>query len=93
MVTVSVTSLGVPHQPVLAENFYAWVGQRSYEADVEAAAYVNQNGWMNELNPGRTVTGLAYFDLPLGAKIDRLGCVTGSAAGPWAKTAVGESAK
>jgi hypothetical protein len=46
---------------------------REFSADSGAAIYLeDSNSFLNEINPGNTVTGTVVFDMPLGAAIAKL---------------------
>ncbi|HEY0359402.1 MAG TPA: DUF4352 domain-containing protein [Mycobacteriales bacterium] len=52
-----------------------YVGATSYDADSEAGMYVNgnENGvLLDNINPGKAVTGKIVFDIPKGAKLTKL---------------------
>jgi Domain of unknown function (DUF4352) len=74
IVTVSVKNIGDEPQTLFAENQYLFVGDKKYSADTEAATYASDNGdmWLTEINPGNSVSGPVYFDIPKGAKAGQL---------------------
>lgn len=72
IVTLAVENVGDKPQTLFDDNQYAYVGERKYSADGEAAIFGGSDAWLADINPGNSVTGTVYFDLPKGAKADTL---------------------
>jgi hypothetical protein len=56
-----------------SQHAYNAAGQK-YDADGEAGIYLGDSGnaFLNNINPGNTVTGIVVFDIPAGQKITKL---------------------
>jgi hypothetical protein len=75
LVTVAVKNIKSEPQMLSDSEQKAFVGAASYAADTEAALYANGNSnsvFLNNINPGNTVTGKLVFDIPKGAKLTKL---------------------
>jgi hypothetical protein len=71
VVTMSVTNSGDEAQTFFANNQKLVDTQgREYDADSMAAA--GDAGWMEEMNPGFTITAKVPFDVPPGTQVDRI---------------------
>ena len=73
-VTMSVTNIGDEPQSMFADNQYAFDAKgRKLSADSEASIYDDSSQVLwEEINPGNSVKGKVYFDIPRGAKIAKL---------------------
>lgn len=67
-VGVTVTNIGDEPQSMFADNQYAFDGQgRRFSASSEAAIYADDSKLLfEEINPGNTLSGRVYFDMPKG---------------------------
>jgi hypothetical protein len=79
LVTMTAENIGSDPQTLFDANQKGFVGTKSYAADSEAgfSANVGSDGnptdvWINEINPGNSVTGVMVWDLPAGAKLTKL---------------------
>jgi hypothetical protein len=75
LVTVAVKNVKTDPQMLSDSDQKAFVGTASYAADTEAGLYANDNSnsvFLNNINPGNTVTGKVVFDIPKGAKLTKL---------------------
>jgi len=75
LVTMSVKNIGDVPQTMLDANQKAFGPDGSqYEADSTAGIYANNQAdvFVNNINPGNTVTGVVVFDIPTNAKIAKL---------------------
>lgn len=74
-VGMTVKNIGNEAQLFDASNVFAYnaAGQK-YDADGEADIYLGDagNAFLNNINPGNTVTGIVVFDIPTGQKITKL---------------------
>lgn len=50
----------------------AYAGDIEYEADAEASIYNDGNAFLEDVNPGNTLTSTLYFDVPAGTPLDRV---------------------
>jgi hypothetical protein len=73
-VTLKVTNIGDEPQSMFASNQYAYDAKgRKLSADSEASIYDDSSQVLwEEINPGNSVKGKVYFDIPKGAKITKL---------------------
>lgn len=75
LVTTKVRNIGDSSQlfDASSQKAYNAAGQ-TYDADSTASLYANPNTetFLNQINPGNTVTGKIVFDIPAGQKITRL---------------------
>lgn len=70
-VNITVKNIGNEAQTLSHSDQYAYNAQKQkYSADTTAAIYSNSNSsgstWYNEINPGNTVSGDLFFDMPAG---------------------------
>jgi hypothetical protein len=79
LATVTVKNIGDEAQTLDDSNQKAFVGQKSYDVDSLAGMTANQgaNGdstsvWLNNINPGNAVSGVLVWDVPAGAKLDKI---------------------
>ena len=68
-INVTVKNIGNEPQTLSHSDQYAYNAQnQKYSADTEAAIYANSDStasnWYNDINPGNTVTGDLFFDVP-----------------------------
>jgi hypothetical protein len=71
----SVTVLNGSTEPFFfdSSSVTGYLGEAEYSADGEAAIYLPDNdAFLEEINPGNTVTATVVFDVPAGAQLDRL---------------------
>lgn len=71
-VEVKVTNTGDEAQYMFADNQYLFDEKgRKFSADSSASIYSGDSGdvWMTEINPGNSISGLLFFDVPKGTKI------------------------
>lgn len=69
LLNVTVRNIGNQAQTFDASNQYVYNAQnQKYSADSTASGYANPSGstFLNEINPGNTVTGTVAFDVPRG---------------------------
>lgn len=73
-VTMLVANIGDEPQSMFADNQYAYDSKdRKLSADSEASIYDEKSKVLwEEINPGNSVTGKVYFDLPKAEKISKL---------------------
>ena len=73
-VAMKVTNIGDEPQSMFADNQYAYDAKgRKLSADSEASIYDDSSQVLwEEINPGNSVKGKVYFDIPKGAKITKL---------------------
>ncbi|CCH80081.1 Mpr [Nostocoides japonicum T1-X7] len=73
-VNLSVKNIGDAPQSMFADNQYAFDAKgRKFSADAEASMYDNQSQVLwEEINPGNSVKGKVYFDIPKGATLVKL---------------------
>lgn len=73
-VTMTVTNIGDEPQSMFADNQYAFDAKgRKLSADSDASIYDDSSQVLwEEINPGNSVKGKVYFDIPKGAKITKL---------------------
>ncbi len=67
LLNVTVKNIGNQAQTFDASNQYLYNAQnQKYSADSTASDYANPSGstFLNEINPGNTVTGVVAFDVP-----------------------------
>ncbi|HEY0487658.1 MAG TPA: DUF4352 domain-containing protein [Mycobacteriales bacterium] len=72
VVTLAVKNIKNDPQMLSDSDQKAFVGTASYEADSEAGVYTNGNEnsvFLNNVNPGNSVTGKVVFDIPKGKKL------------------------
>ncbi len=70
-----VTVLNGSTEPFLfdSSSVTGYLGEAEYSADGEAAIYLPDNdAFLEEINPGNTVTATVVFDVPAGAQLNRL---------------------
>lgn len=73
-VNISVKNIGDEQQTLDGSSQYAYNAQnQKYSADDEAAIYAATDNnstttWYNDINPGNTVKGDLFFDVPVGEK-------------------------
>jgi hypothetical protein len=74
-VHMTVKNIGNEAQLFDDSNMFAYnaAGQK-YDADSEAGIYLGDagNAFLNNINPGNTVTGIVVFDIPTNQKITKL---------------------
>ncbi len=71
----AVTVLNGSPEPFLfdSSSVKGYLGDAEYSADGEAAIYLPDNdAFLEEVNPGNTVTATVVFDVPAGVQLDRL---------------------
>lgn len=73
-VAMTVTNIGDEPQSMFADNQYAYDAKnRKLSADSEASIYDDSSQVLwEEINPGNSVKGKVYFDIPKGATITKL---------------------
>lgn len=71
---LSITNIGDEPQSMFADNQYAFDSKgRRFTADSEAAVYDDSSRLLFEdINPGNTLKGNVYFDIPVGAKLTKV---------------------
>lgn len=75
LVTLKVENIGDQSQLFAGSNQKLYDTQgRKFDADNEAAIYLGDQGksWLNEINPGNTVTGVVVFDVPKGIALAKI---------------------
>ncbi|GCD19317.1 Mpr protein [Cellulomonas algicola] len=74
LVHMTVTNIGAEAQYFDGSSQKAFDAQdRQFSADSGAAIYLpDSNSFLNEINPGNTVTGTVVFDIPTDATLTRL---------------------
>jgi hypothetical protein len=76
LVTLSVKNIGDKPQLFADSNQKAFNATGAqYSTDSAATMYANQDGqsaWLNEINPGNSITGVIIYDIPKDSKIVRL---------------------
>jgi hypothetical protein len=79
LVTIKVGNIGTEPQTFYDGYQWGFVGNKIYRPDGEGDFYANLGSdgnptdvWMNEINPGNSVTGVMVWDVPAGAKLDKL---------------------
>lgn len=56
-----------------SSSVYGYLGGAEYGADSEASIYLEDNdAFLEEINPGNTIEATVVFDVPAGARLDRL---------------------
>lgn len=56
-----------------SSSVYGYLGEAEYGADSEASIYLEDNdAFLEEINPGNTIEATVVFDVPAGARLDRL---------------------
>jgi hypothetical protein len=72
-VSMKIENIGDEPQSMFADNQYAFDAKdRKFSADSAASIYDdNSQVLWEEINPGNTVQGKVYFDIPKGAKLTR----------------------
>jgi hypothetical protein len=73
-VDMSITNIGDEPQTMFADNQTAFDTKgRKFSADSEASIYDNKSEVLfEEINPGNTVKGRVYFDVPKGVKLAKV---------------------
>lgn len=73
-VALTVANIGKEPQSMFADNQYAFDSkQRKFSADTEASIYDDSSQVLwEEVNPGNSVKGTVYFDVPKGTKLATL---------------------
>ena len=73
-VTMSISNIGDEAQSMFADNQVAFDSKgRKFSADSEASIYDGSSEVLwEEINPGNSVKGKVYFDIPKGAKLTSL---------------------
>ena len=73
-VSMKITNIGDEAQSMFADNQLAFdAKEREFSADSEASIYDDKsNVLFEEINPGNTVSGRVYFDVPKGTKLVRM---------------------
>ena len=73
-VSMKITNIGDEPQSMFADNQYAYDAKdRKLSADSSASIYDDSSQVLwEEINPGNSVKGKVYFDIPKGAKITKL---------------------
>lgn len=73
-VTMKITNIGDEAQSMFADNQLAFDGEnRKFSADTEASIYDDKSQVLfEEINPGNTVDGSVYFDVPKGTKLVKM---------------------
>ena len=73
-VALTVKNIGDKSQMMFADNQYAFDAQgRKFSADSEASIYDDSSQVLwEEINPGNSVKGTVYFDVPKGVKLTKL---------------------
>ena len=73
-VQLSIENIGDEPQSMFADNQYAFDAKnRKFSADSEASIYDDSSQVLwEEINPGNSVKGKVYFDVPKGAKLTHL---------------------
>jgi hypothetical protein len=74
-VSLTVTNTGDEANYMFADNQYLIDSEgREFTSDSTANLYSQDDGdvWMTELNPGLSVKGDMYFDVPVGAKMTQI---------------------
>jgi hypothetical protein len=75
VIQVKVTNTGDEAQYMFADNQYLYDQKgRQFSADTTANIYSGDSGdvWMTEINPGNSVKGYIFFDVPKGTKLSYL---------------------
>lgn len=75
LVTLKVTNIGDEPQTFFDSNVTGFDSQgRELSPDSGAGLYANPSGegWINEINPGNSVTALVVFDLPAGETLTKI---------------------
>ncbi len=70
-VAMTVTNISDKPQFMFTDNQYGWDAQgRKFSADSKAGIYAQDGDLLfNEINPGNSVTGRVYFDVPADVKL------------------------
>lgn len=73
-VSMKITNIGDEAQSMFADNQLAFDAKdRKFSADTEASIYDDKSEVLfEEINPGNTVEGRVYFDVPKGTKLVRM---------------------
>ena len=73
-VSMKITNIGDEAQSMFADNQLAFDAKdRKFSADTEASIYDDQSQILfEEINPGNTVEGRVYFDVPKGTELVRM---------------------
>lgn len=75
VLAVKVTNIGDEPQYLFADNQYLYDQKgRKFSADTTASIYSGQDGdvWMSEINPGNSIKGYIFFDVPKGTKLSHV---------------------
>ena len=74
LATISVKNIGTEAQTFDASSQEAKNGEITYKADSMASIYANKdpNTFLNQINPGNSVTAVVVFDIPKTGKIESL---------------------
>jgi len=73
LVNLTVKNIGDEPQTLFGDNQKLFIGKREYSADTEAGIYLdNAKSFIEEINPGNTLKGIVVFDVPKGAKPDKI---------------------
>ena len=75
LVTLTIKNIGDKAQLFDSSSQQAYnAGGQEYKADGAAGIYANPNGetFLNEINPGNSVSGVLPFDIPKGQKLAKL---------------------
>jgi hypothetical protein len=73
LVSLTVKNIGDKPQTLLGDNQKLFIGKREYSADTEAGIYLDESkSFIEEINPGNTLKGVVVFDVPKGAKPDKI---------------------
>ncbi len=74
LVTMKIKNIGTEAQTFDASSQEAKNGEVTYKADGTASLYANEdpNTFLNEINPGNSVTAIVVFDIPKNGKLQTL---------------------
>jgi hypothetical protein len=74
IVTLRVQNIGDQSQTFDAGNQKAYAGSTAYEADGGASLYANEGSrsFLEDINPGNSITVRVVFDTPMGKKLDKI---------------------
>jgi hypothetical protein len=73
-ISITVQNQGDEPQTFFSSNLYLYNNKdQKYSNDTSAELSAGDSDvWMNEINPGNSVQGVIYFDVPKGTILDRL---------------------
>ena len=84
LVSMKVKNIGDKPQTLFGDNQKLFVGDAEYGANAEAGIYLDDSQtFIEEINPGNSLTGIVVFDVPKNAKPQSSSCTTPRSLAAW----------